>query len=129
MAITGVSHVGLTVSDLAASKQWYADVLGWQALADGASEGTTFVYGQLPGGTALVLRQHDAAIDGAFDERRPGLDHLSLSCSALEDLSELTDRLAARHATFSPIQTTDYASVLSFRDPDNIALELTGPLP
>jgi len=127
MAISGVSHVSLTVGDLARSAAWYRDVLGWQQLSDGRSDTTTFAYGTLPGGTTLVLRVHDEPIEGLFDERRPGLDHLSLAASEIGDLREVEARLAAAGATYTPVQVLPFASVLAFRDPDNIALELFGP--
>ena len=79
MPINGISHVSITVADLERSKSWYAEVLGWTPLMDDRSDTTTFSYGTLPDGTTIVLRVHDEPADAVFDERRVGLDHLSLS--------------------------------------------------
>ncbi len=126
MAIAGISHVGLTVSDLNVSREWYSAVLDWTPLQDGATATTAFVYGQLPDGTVLVLRRHSESAAPAFDERAPGLDHLSFGCTRA-DLDDVERRLAQRGARFTPTEETDYALVLNFRDPDGIALELTAP--
>lgn len=125
MAIAGISHVSLTVTDLRVSSEWYTQVLGWQCLAEDRSETTWFAYGRLPDGTTVVLRQHDSPVTGPFDERRPGLDHLSLTYTDVSDLEELSAKLAATGSTWSPVQETPHARVLNFRDPDNTAIEAT----
>ena len=76
----------------------------------------------------LVLRQHAASAGEAFDETRSGLDHLSFTYASRADLDELAERLAAAGTTWTPIQTTEYAHILNFRDPDNTALEGTAAL-
>jgi len=50
-----------------------------------------------------------------------------LAASEIGDLREVEARLAAAGATYTPVQVLPFASVLAFRDPDNIALELFGP--
>lgn len=35
MALIKVGHVALTVTDLARSKQWYAEVMGWTTMFEG----------------------------------------------------------------------------------------------
>lgn len=127
MTFNGISHVGLTVSNLAASRDWYTAVLQWQHQGDGESVDTRFSLGQLPDGTRLVLRQHNTAPNGPFDERQPGLDHLSISCTDAADLTDTIERLSAIDGTWSPVAITDYGQVLNLRDPDNIAIELFGP--
>jgi glyoxylase I family protein len=123
MGLRGVSHISLTVSDLPRSREWYRHVLGWESAMDGRSETTTFSYGALPDGTTVVLRTHDEPISGDFDERRTGLDHLSLTVTEPEDLTALESRLASAGTTFTPAQHLPFGQVLAFRDPDNIALE------
>lgn len=128
MALSGVSHVGLTVSDLAASKEWYAKVLQWQPQFDGEGNGTTFSSGQLPGGFQLVLRQHAEGTGQPFSERQPGLDHLSFACSR-DDIDDLLVRLQEAGAVWSPVAEEPWGHLLNFRDPDNIALEFVAPPP
>lgn len=125
MAITGVSHVGLTVSDLAASQEWYAAVMDWEHVLDGTTADTTFAMGRLPDGTVLVLRQHQSPAADAFNERRPGLDHLSFTVSEASDLDAMIGKLETNGNRWSPIQKVEYGQLLNFRDPDNIAIELS----
>ena len=64
----------------------------------------------------------------AFDETRAGLDHLAFSVSAREELDGWAQRFSeAGDAAFSPAGIHELdpgATVLVFRDPDNIQLEL-----
>jgi glyoxylase I family protein len=131
MSITGLSHVSITVADLQRSKKWYEEVLDWNCLMEDRSETTTFAYGVLPGGTTIVLRVHDEPAETTFDERRVGLDHLSLTATETDDLTQVAERLRSRGATFTPVQDAPFGKILAFRDPDNIALELfyTPPAP
>jgi glyoxylase I family protein len=124
MSIDGISHISITVADLERSKQWYSAVLGWNSLMDDRSETTTLSYGMLPDGTTIVLRVHDEPAEAVFDERRVGLDHLSLTATAVDDLTTIESRLRDADAVFTPTQDTPFGKVLAFRDPDNIALEL-----
>jgi len=124
MPITGVSHISLTVTDLARSGEWYREALGWTSAMEGRSDTTTFAYGMLPDGTTIVLRVHDEPADAVFDERRAGLDHLSLVATDADDLAAVESRLAALGTTYTPVQELPFGRVLAFRDPDNIALEL-----
>lgn len=106
MAFAGVSHVSITVSDLDASRSWYGQILGWNQVLESRTDSTTYAIGLLGDGTALVLRAHDAPLTGAFDERRPGLDHLSLAVTSEDDLSDLEAKLATAKATSHRRRTT-----------------------
>lgn len=121
---TGVSHIGLTVSDVERSKGWYSDVLGWQMLQEGTDEnGIRFAFGFLPGPVGLGLRQHPEGSGDAFSPERTGLDHVSFSVASRDDLDEWASHLAEKGATYSEIVEAPYGHVLSFKDPDGIALE------
>lgn len=126
---SGVSHVALTVSDLGQSKQWYADVLGWQMLMEGTDENEiAFAFGLLPGGTGLGLRQHPRGSGDAFAPERTGLDHVSFAVDSRDDLASFGSHLGVKGAIYSPIVDVPYGSVLSFKDPDGIALEAFAPI-
>jgi glyoxylase I family protein len=126
---TGFSHIALTVTELERSKQWYSDVLGWQPLMEGVDEhDIRFAFGLLAGGAVGVgLRQHGDADDALFSAQRTGLDHISFAVASRSELEAWEGDFASKGITFSPIIDAPYGAVLSFKDPDGIALEAFAP--
>lgn len=61
--------------------------------------------------------------DDPFNERRIGLDHLAFACANRSQLAEWEARLDELGVAHGGIVDAPYGSGLSFRDPDNIALE------
>ena len=130
MTITRLHHLGLTVSDVEASANWYALVLGFHRIGDyaspdGARRKIFLGHDQLD--VRLGLCQHAAASGDAFDETRPGLDHLAFAVDSTDALRGWEERLRAHHVTYTPAasaNTLEGALVVVFRDPDNIQLEL-----
>ncbi len=125
-AITGISHIDLSVTDLAASVEWYSTLLGVVPLFGGRndSHGLDVQYLVHPDSFVVIgLEQHDESIGGPFDERRVGLDHLSFNVESRAELDawmRRLDELAIRHTGITEQQMWD---VLVLRDPDNIQLE------
>jgi len=86
----------------------------------------------------IVLHHHDTNDRGHFAETATGLDHAGFVVPARDDLVAWQDHLegngvaradnADKPLTQSPIVDEAYASVLVFRDPDNIQLELFAPV-
>ena len=80
------------------------------------------------GGTLLGLHGFPQLHSSdAFDERRPGLDHVAFGCASRDELVEWAGRLDALGIPHGDVIDAGYGSGLSFRDPDNIALELFAP--
>jgi glyoxylase I family protein len=144
MAMTSLTqarlhHLAITVTDVDASIPWYENVFGIRHRMDVPHDGGV---GKLLGSDAMdliiVLHHHDANRGEGFDERATGLDHAGFVVPARDDLIAWQEHLEANgviradHAdkplTQSPIADETYASVLVFRDPDNIQLELFAPI-
>jgi glyoxylase I family protein len=126
----GFTHAAVTVSDLERSTQWYTTLLGSSPVLDedettGGFHHTVFAIG---GGQLLGLHTHpDQSAQGGFDEHRPGLDHLSFGCADREELVRWRDRLDELGIAHGDIVDATYGSGVSFRDPDDIALEFFAP--
>jgi catechol 2,3-dioxygenase-like lactoylglutathione lyase family enzyme len=127
-AIQGYHHMSLTVSDLEASAAWYQKLFGLErVLTEEHAGGYAYVFVDPGSQTYFGLHRHDANGAERFHESRTGLDHL---CFAVADRAELVaweQRMTELDVTHSPIVDTPYGSVLAFRDPDNIQLELASP--
>ena len=131
-------HVALTVTDLDVSIPWYEAVFGIRYLMDVPHDGGV---GKLlideTGTFGLVLHRHDTNDGGLFSETKAGLDHVGFAVASRDDLVRWQDHLDAQGVvradvadkplTQSPIADAPYGSVLVFRDPDNIQLELFVP--
>ncbi|MGZ4794233.1 MAG: VOC family protein, partial [Ilumatobacteraceae bacterium] len=122
--IPSINHVAVTVTDLAVSEAWYTKVLGVEPVLDedtGPFRHIVYVVGTtmlgLHGFPDLVSRE-------PFNERRPGLDHISFGCANRSELVEWAARLDEIGVAHGEIVDASYGSGLAFRDPDDIALEL-----
>jgi glyoxylase I family protein len=123
--LLGVAHVDLTVRNPRGSARWYQEVLGLVLLEELDDGGHSMVLLQHPPSRLTVcLGCHPRSPRDLFDERRTGLDHLSFLVSDRAELEAWQERLDALGVEHTPIQDVQYGSVLVFRDPDNIQLEL-----
>lgn len=124
---TGFHHLSINVHDVAKSEQWYCDVLGFTRLTTYATDRFERVILRHDSGALLGLSRHRAAeADEEFDERRTGLDHLALHATdrdGLERWAERFDQLGVEHSAIQP-GAVPGSTLLAFRDPDNIQLEL-----
>jgi glyoxylase I family protein len=122
-----ITHVAVTVTDLAASEAWYTKVLGVKPVLDEDTGPFRHIVYRL-GDTVLGLHGFpDLATEEPFNERKPGLDHIAFGCASRDELVEWAARLDELGVAHGEIVDASYGSGLSFRDPDNIALELFAP--
>jgi glyoxylase I family protein len=128
MALAGVHHFALTVTDLARSAEWYQRVLALEVLREVEVAGVAFVTLRSPSdGLILTLYRHPANRRERFDETRTGLDHISFGVATRAELLEWARRLSDNGVDHSPVAEDPFGAVLVFRDPDNIQLELVAP--
>jgi catechol-2,3-dioxygenase len=118
----------LTVSDLDVSVPWYQRLFDATPVLD-EDTGTFRHVVWLVGATTLVgLHQFPELDDtSAFNERRLGLDHLAFQCASRTELAGWQAHLESLGIAHGGIVDAGYGSGLSFRDPDNIALEFFAP--
>ena len=130
-ALTRWHHMSITVSDIDRSEAWYRDVLGFQfAFTEPHPDGGGHAQVMVRPDTMLFLglHHHDANGSENFGEHRTGLDHIGIAVDNREDIdrwAEHLDRHDVRRSEAVDGKIGDAAyTVLNFRDPDNIALEL-----
>ncbi|MDP8976469.1 MAG: VOC family protein [Actinomycetota bacterium] len=121
-----IHHVALTVSDLQRSVPWYQQLFDAEPVLDEDTGPFRHVVWSV-GSTLVGLHQFPDGRSETFDERRVGLDHLAFACADRTELERWEARLDAMHIAHGGIVDAGYGSGLSFRDPDNIALELFAP--
>jgi glyoxylase I family protein len=124
-----LTHVAVTVRDLAVSIPWYEALLDAEPVIDEDTDPnmhhTVYLLGN---GTLLGLHQHETAAPAEkFSEFRVGLDHLAFGCEHRTELEKWAGRLDELGIEHGGIKDAAYGSGLSFRDPDGIALEFFAP--
>lgn len=123
---SGIHHVVLNVRDLDTSVRWYSEVLDFSVLFPVSNDSFERRVMRHPSGTVIGLTKHrHADADAEFSERRTGLDHLAFTVDTQAQLEAWVARLTAAGVAHSGIKVTPLGfSLLVFRDPDNIQLEM-----
>ena len=125
--IAGYSHLSFTVTDLGRSTEWYREVLGIELDSEVKGEGFRRNRMRHPDARiTLTLTEHDAGSGDPFDERRTGMDHVAFAVPTMEDVLSFKERFEQRGVDHSEIRATvsGAGGVITFRDPDNIQLEV-----
>lgn len=121
MSFPHLIHVALTVGDLDASVAWYSRLFGEPpALEQDEGSFRSAVWVE----PLLGLHEHSDGLAGEFNERRPGLDHVAFGVDDRDELETWVSRLDELGIEHGGIVDVWYGSGLSFRDNNNIALEL-----
>lgn len=121
-----VHHLTLTVTNVDRARAFYTEMLGFQQITEFGPRVL------LSNGSVLLALgpapdPQRALSDDCFDENRVGLDHVSLSVGSRHDLEAAVRRFDEHGIAHGEIKDLEAfgLSVLAFRDPDNIQLELT----
>ena len=117
----------MTVTDLDRSRAWYGRLFGVDPVLD-EDTGAYHHVVWLLGGTLFGIHRHVRSPRAEpFDELRPGLDHVAFGCANRAELERWESQLNSLGIADGGLIDAPYGSGLSFRDPDNIALELFAP--
>ena len=122
-------HIGLNVSDIKRSTQFYQEVFGFQVVGESQEVGRAFVF--LGDGSRLVLTLWQQSA-GDFATNLPGLHHLSFQVDSIEAVKDAERRLQERDARFFHTGVVPHSESASsggifFADPDGIRLEIYAP--
>jgi glyoxylase I family protein len=131
IALGGIHHVALTVTDVPRALDFYTHMLGFQVLVERPTKTI-----MTNGSTILLINgPYDPTqmpANDRFTEHRTGLDHVSFTVSSRADLENAVQVFDANNVPHGEIKDLRPAGlplyVLAFRDPDNIQLELTAPV-
>ena len=122
-------HVGLNVSNVERSAQFYRSVFGFSVAKESYEQGRRFVH--LGDGQRLVLTLWEQS-EGRFEKHRPGLHHLSFQVSNIDEVRVFEERLHTLDVHFlydgvvSHSEGADSGGIF-FEDPDGIRLEIYSP--
>jgi lactoylglutathione lyase len=123
-------HVGLNVSDLARSTEFYQQVFGFEVMSESREGAQKFAF-LADGQKKLVLTLWEQSQD-RFNRHLPGLHHLSFQVANLDEVKAVEVRLRelqtpllydgiVPHAEGAP------SGGIFFEDPDGIRLEIYAP--
>ncbi len=119
-------HVGLNVSDVGRSRDFYAAALGLRVQSESEEDGRRFAF--LGDDERLVLTLWEQS-DGAFSAATPGLHHLSFEVDDIADVEAAEQRVRGVGATLLhggivPHGEGADSGGIFFEDPDGIRLEI-----
>jgi catechol 2,3-dioxygenase-like lactoylglutathione lyase family enzyme len=129
IATLQTGHIGLNVSDIARSKEFYQQIFGFDTSLESQESGKLFVF--LTQGDRLLLTLWQQS-DGTFANDRPGLHHLSFQVDSVEQVREVEARVRSagakiHHDGIVPHAEGAPSGGIFFDDPDGIRLEVFAP--
>ena len=124
--LQGFCHIEFTVRDADASAAWYEKVLGFSVRGEYHPPNAYLIVMEHPSGLILGFWQHaQSPSSDLFDEFRTGLDHLAFRVSTRDEVDEWAERFKSLGVECSePVDIGRRGVILTFRDPDNIQLEV-----
>ena len=129
VTVPAPGHIGLNVSRLDRSIDFYRAVFGFDLIRRSDDAGRLFAFLGRDGAVVLTLWQQS---DGPFAVDRPGLHHLAFTVGSLGEVREAERRLREIGARLHHDGVVAHAEGadsggLFFEDPDGIRLEIFTP--
>ncbi len=124
--VVRTGHVGLNVSDLSRSREFYRQALGLEVLGESADAARSWAFLGHGANVMLTLWRQSS---GSFPTDRPGLHHLSFQVDSVEQVREAEQRLRTlgariHHGGIVPHAEGRDSGGIFFEDPDGIRLEV-----
>ena len=121
--MSGVHHVGLSVTDVQRSKEFYVELFGWKEVGSDNSLGYAFLS---DGKNTITLWQQS---DSPYARSHAGLHHLALAVNGADELIRAEQILRKRQIRIHydrivPVAEGGKAAELYCYDPDGICIEL-----
>jgi glyoxylase I family protein len=129
IATGAVQHCTLTVRDVQRSAAFYVEVLGFRRTME---VGSRVLLGNGSVILTLTPQTPDAPETANAETGRVGVDYLSFTVASRDELEAARQVMQDHNIAHDEIQDLGPdlgLYVLSFRDPDNIPLELRAPYP
>ncbi|MGN9845541.1 VOC family protein [Nonomuraea sp. H19] len=122
-------HIGLNVTELDKSKEFYVRVFGFTVLGESQAEGRRYAFLGQDGTLVLTLWQQS---EGRFATALPGLHHLSFQVADLDAVRQAEAIIREIGATLHhdgvvPHGEGAASGGVFFEDPDGIRLEIYAP--
>lgn len=119
-------HVGLNVTDLDRSKEFYALAFGLEVLSESKEKGREHAFLGTDGRILVTLWQQG---EEGFDARSAGLHHLAFEAGSLAGVEAAEGRLARAGVRFHQKGVVAHrehsgSAGIFFEDPDGIRLEI-----
>ena len=129
MTTFSTGHIGLNVTNLQRSKQFYQDVFGFELASESTEANRTFAFLANGGQTILTLWQQS---NGRFPISTPGLHHLSFEVDHIDKVKMIENKLRELgtklyHDGIVPHAEGASSGGVFFEDPDGIRLEVYAP--
>jgi len=124
----GVTHVALTVTDLGRSRPWYQELFGVPPVIDEDTGPFHHVVWLLGSQTLSVFTVPGSSRFRALRRKASGSGPPGVRLREPGRARAVESKLNALGIENGGIVDAPYGSGLSFRDPDNIALEFFAPL-
>ncbi|NGN69526.1 VOC family protein [Streptomyces sp. A7024] len=129
LASLKTGHVGLNVTDIGRSVDFYVRVFGFEVTAEGKEEGRQFAFLCRDGHLLVTLWQQATA---GFAADRAGLHHLSFQVESVAEVRAAEEVLKALGAHFAydgvvPHGEGAGSGGIFFTDPDGTRLEIYAP--
>ncbi|WP_330229555.1 VOC family protein [Nocardia sp. NBC_00508] len=122
-------HIGLNVSDLDRSVDFYRRALGFEQLAASTDSERRWAFLGADGKLVVTLWEQS---DGTFSTETPGLHHLSFQVDSIDQVRDVERVLRELSVTFAHDGVVAHGEGIAsggifFTDPDGIRLEVYAP--